>query len=564
MNPMQRGPLARSLARPWGPMPAGYWLLLLGASALLYLYRLGGFQALTEHEIVVAGIAKQMLRDGTWGGLWIGDYAWLEKPPLPHWLAALSLLAVGNIGEAAVRLPSALEGAGVVLIVAWLAARWFTAELGLLSGLVQASAYYAVVYARLAENDMVLCVLVAATIACFVEATRDGNAQRRWWRLGFWILLGATNLSKGPMFGAGIVGIACAAWMAWRLDWTPIARLWSPVGIVLFALVAAAWPAWVFAQGQGPLLLEWWGAEMSGRVDGTYFQVAQPWWYYIGALAWQMLPWTPAVAIGAVPSLRLAWRDRDSGYRFCWCWAAAPILLLSIPPHKHHHYIIHALPGLAPIAALGVAEAGRWFLGLSDRAQRGGGLALVVGGLATAAVAAALSAIPLPGPLADYAVDLRVLGIVLGIGLVAQGWAWRRQSTGLMAAAGIGTILALYTVLQSPLLPDRDLSRFDRAFLRSVDASLPAGARLIVTGRQPAARHLFYLDRPGRPAEAVWRPEDVRRLLRPGERAYVVTRAEDEPALAAFAAVEVVAASARTRSERAPSDRYTLFRLTAR
>lgn len=549
-------------------MPPWSWAVLIAYGALLYLYRLGDFQALTEHEIVVGGIAKQMLRDGTWGGLWIGDYPWLEKPPLPHWLAAMALGVVGDIGEAAVRLPSALEALAVALIVAWLAARWFGPAIGLLSGLIQATTYYSVIYGRLAENDMVLCLLVTATIACFVEALRAPEDRARWWRLAFWVLLGATNLSKGPMFGAGIVGAACGAWILWRRDWAAIVRLWSLPGVALFLAIAVAWPAWVFARGQGPILREWWTFEMVGRVDGSYFRVAQPFWYYFATLCWQMLPWTPFLAVAAWPSLRRAWRARDSGERFCWCWAAAPILLLSIPPHKHHHYIIHALPGLAPIAALGVARAGRWTLALAARLPARSATGLAAGGIAIALGMAFLwwrpPALELGPEMRSMESGAALIAAILGLAAVALGLWLRRPTLPVLGAVWLGTILALYLTLHSPHLPDRDLSRYDREFLRQVAMQLPPGARLIVTGRQPLARHLFYLDRSDRRAEGVWRPEDIEKYLRPGEAAYVVTRAEDAPAFARFAAVERLAASSYTRSERTASDRYTLFRLTAR
>jgi len=366
------------------------------------------------------------------------------------------------------------------------------------------------------------------------------------------------------------VAAAVGAWILWRRDAAALRGLWSPPGLLAFALIAAAWPAWVFAQGLGPTLMDWWRFEMAGRVDGSYFRVAQPAWYYLFTLSWQMLPWTPFLLLGAWPALREAWRDRDSGWRFCWCWAAAPILLLSIPPHKHHHYIIHALPGLAPVAALGLVQAGRRVAVLSAGARRRLGVALLGGGVALA-LAAVLAAPPiLPAAAAAYAAEIAAYGAILGAGLAALGLAlgvgpgpgmrWPARAAG----ACFATALALYIALHAPFLPDRDLSGPDRLFLREVAARLPPYARLIVTGRQPLARHLFYLDAPGRRAEGVWVPEQVARRLRPGETVYVVTRAEDAPALARAAVVERIAVSRYTRSERRASDRYTLFRLTAR
>ena len=512
---MQSGFLARAataiehpvLARPWGAMPAWCWLTVAAYAAALYGVKLGGAHALTEHEIVVAGIAKQMLRDGSWGGLWIGDLAWLEKPPLPHWLAALSLALVGDIGEAAVRLPSALEAIGVALIVAGLAARWFGATVGLLSGLVQAGTWYMVTYARLAENDMVLCLLVTAAIASFVMLQHADAGRTGPWRLAFWALLGATNLSKGPMFGAGIVVLACGSWLLWRRDGPGLRRLWSPLGMLLCALIALAWPAWLIARGHGSELLAWWGGEMRGRMDGANFRAHAPPWYYLQSITWQLLPWTPFLLIGAGPSLARAWRERDSADRMLWSWAVVPIAVLSLPSYKHHHYIIHALPGLSPVIALGLMRVGRWIAAAAPSRPR------------------------------------------------AAGW---------LCGALFALVLAVLLVRHAPFLPNTDPSRADLAFLRRVDARVPAGERLIVSGGQPVARHVFYLDRPGRRAEGIWLPADIARHLRPGDTAHVVAHAGDAADLARIGAIEVLDASARARFEADPGRRYTLFRLTSR
>jgi hypothetical protein len=233
---------------------------------------------------------------------------------------------------------------------------------------------------------------------------------------------------------------------------------------------------------------------------------------------------------------------------------------LSLPPHKHHHYIIHALPGLAPIVALGLARVGGWISNADVRRARWAGIALVVAGCAIVLVASTLAAALAP----DFAADAKLLGAIGGLGLAAIGVAVIARGVVAIASLSFLTVLALLSALHSPYLPDRDLSAADRLFLRRIASDMPAEVRLFVTGRQPLARHLFYLDRPARRAEGIWRPEDVARLVRPGETVLVVTRAEDEPALAKIGAVERLDASARTRSERVAGDRYTLFRLTAR
>jgi hypothetical protein len=85
----------------------------------------------------------------------------------------------------------------------------------------------------------------------------------------------------------------------------------------------------------------------------------QPWWYYLGTWAWQLLPWTGALLLAAGPSLRRALQQRDAPDRFLWCWAIIPIVLLSFSKGKHHHYIISCLCAFTPLIALGLLRLGK-------------------------------------------------------------------------------------------------------------------------------------------------------------------------------------------------------------
>src|SRR5262245_19105352 len=105
-----------------------------------------------------------------------------------------------------------------VLLAARIASVWFGRGRGLLTGLILATMYEFVRYATLAEADVFLCPLVAGAIALFVEAEfvwpRDGTAdgrplvgRRPWPVLGFFVMLGLSNLAKGMVFGMAMVAI---------------------------------------------------------------------------------------------------------------------------------------------------------------------------------------------------------------------------------------------------------------------------------------------------------------------------------------------------------------------
>ena len=168
-------------ARPrgrWGPLARGQWLALGGITLLLYTFNLGGARVMTDHEHLVLGPAKRALHEGHWIVRHIGDRTVSEKPPLPMWAAAVGG-ALGGANEFGMRLPFALTGVAVVLLVAGLMARLFGRTIGLLSGWIQATVVYMGTYARMAEVEILLLFLVLAAMTVFLKLqSLGGDAER--------------------------------------------------------------------------------------------------------------------------------------------------------------------------------------------------------------------------------------------------------------------------------------------------------------------------------------------------------------------------------------------------
>ena len=142
--------------------------VLVAVMVVVFCVNLNDARSLSGHERYPASGAKQMVESGDWLVPHVGDAVWLEKPPLLHWLAGLSLIAFDRNEEWVVRLPSVLAGAGLVLLVALLASWWLGPTAGLLAGFVQCTSYYTFTYARLAEADMLLAFNVVAALTVFV------------------------------------------------------------------------------------------------------------------------------------------------------------------------------------------------------------------------------------------------------------------------------------------------------------------------------------------------------------------------------------------------------------
>ncbi len=336
------------------------WLLVVSASITVCFFNLGGARALTDHEILVAGPAKQMTIDGDWLFPKIGHHLWLEKPPLMHWLAAISGKLFG-FSEAAVRLPAAFAGVGIVVFMTSLSLHWFGRRVAIVTGLVQTTAVYFLTYARLAEGEMLLAFIIVAALYVFVRLQRIGAA----WpdpsphlATLFWVLTGLTNLAKGPGFGVFLILVPCAGFLFWQRRPGSWRRMISWPGFILAIAFGVAWQAIV--AWRVPEAASIW-REMTVERAWTGGGFGQPWWYYVGTVSWQLLPWTGALLFAAKGSLTRARREPESPDRFLWCWAILPIALLSLSRGKHHHYIISCLCAFSPLIALGLLRWGTRF-----------------------------------------------------------------------------------------------------------------------------------------------------------------------------------------------------------
>jgi 4-amino-4-deoxy-L-arabinose transferase-like glycosyltransferase len=576
--------------------------LLALAALLLFSVGLGSHRALTDHEALLAGSTKEMVQSGDWLLLRIGDQPWLEKPPLPQWLAAVSALGWGTFSEGTMRLPFALCGVLVVLLVAGIMARLRNPTLGFLAGLVQATVVYQVSYARLAESDVVLQVFVLGAIAAFVHVERSCRERGltdqlptdlAWWRFAFWLLLGGTNLAKGLVFGTVLVGLTCAGWVLleqqprlmtvchwlrqwmfswgsvdrrhWRSQWhttspSPrsdalepighvIRRWWSPSGMTLGLLIALAWPLAVAVRD--PAALGLWLSHTVGRAAGSLGYI-KPWWYYLTTWPTQLLPWTPILLWVAPWSLRRAWRRPHQTEAFLWWWLASHPLLLSLSSGKHHHYLLYALPAASGLIALGL-----WRIGvlIGDARRRWVGWQVTGGVVAVVAVVAAACVTVWRPEFTGPAWVIATLVLLLECGLIRS----LRTHQARLAFGSLWLVIAAgHLYAQVAILPLRDPSAADKAFLAEVARIVAPEAPLAASGCQEIARHIFYLDRP---VVGVWNPRDLGRHLPKTGDWYVIARGTAADELLTHGRVEQVLQSRYTRRETQPADRYTLFRI---
>ena len=543
-----------SLSRLLGPLTIRSWMLLLGTCLVLYGVNLGGARVLTHHEIDVAGGARQMIAEGDWLIPKIGDHSWLEKPPLLHWLAGALIILFGEASEWVVRLPSVAAGVVLVFLVAMMVGRWLGEKAGLVAGLIQCTSWYMMTYARLAEADILLACIVVAAIVVFIHLQGIGLPQPsnrpRLLALVFWVLIGLTNLCKGPLFGAAMVLTPCLAWLLWRRESPAWKQMWSPTGLALGILIAVAWPALVLMKE--PAALDLWLYHTVGRAKGATIY-SRPWWYYVPMIPTQLLPWTPITLIGTVPSLKRMWREGDSADRFTWLWALVPIFLLSFARGKSHHYLLSCLPGFTLVTTIAVLEIEQHI-----REKNRYAVAVARGAIFVLAPGALLGGLVAGFKLTNFRADAWILGVVVCLGMLLAGVFTLRRRPSRVFAVFLLTLVLSVVQVHVHLLPARDTRRPDRRFLTTLQEHLPPQPLIFATGGPEIVRHIFYVQVP---LIGVWNPEDIGKHLGEEKVFFVVTRMNQLRLLERFGSVSVVSQSEYTRNEESPQDRFTLFRV---
>lgn len=480
---MDQGPL--TVSESANRLGTARWTVLILFTLSLLLLKLGSCRTFTYHEGYVAECAQEMLDTGDWLIPRVSGVPYLEKPPMAYWAVAVLGGITGTMDEFLGRFPSVLIGLAIVLIVASLAARHYGPTLGLLAGLVQATMLYFVTYARLAEVDIHLMLLVLAGLVVFAAHWVDPPGQPHWYtsRLMFFLILGATQLAKGPLFGAVLLLLPCIAFLiplrvpgrvSWFLSWP---------GILAVLVLTLAWPIAVLVWY--PEAWPIWYEHIIGRFTEGFIN-SEPPWYYFTTLPWQIFPWT-LILLPALPaSLRQAWREPRSLDRFLWLWVVLQFAVLSCSRGKHHHYLIHTLPPFSIWAARGLASWQAWAVAWWNRpAWRWSVLALAAG----VQVGAVLFLADRLGQAIQWE-----LGIVAGLLLGVTAFICWSCARGKSLAAGTALFLTLwccYAYAHWTWLARTDLYEPETLLFHRLASREDCRAGVIAVGMDPSRAILY-------------------------------------------------------------------------
>lgn len=299
-----------------------------------------------------AQCTREMRASGDWVRPTFNGEPRNHKPVLIYWLMMVGY-AVGGDNPYGARLVSAVMGAGTVLLTWGLGRRMFGPSVGRLAGLVLASAPIVVIEAKLATIDATLaCVLVAAQVLLWRLANRDCRASA----MGFWALMAAALLLKGPV---GPLLIACAGAASWW--WGGPTACWKRLrwrsGLILMLALVLPWYVAIGVLTRGEFFRFAIGSQIVERVASGIEDHGAPPGYYVATTLIGFYPWSAILPVG----LFAAWKLRRSRpeLAFLLGWVVGPWLVLECFQTKLIHYYLPALPACGLLAAWMIHEVAR-------------------------------------------------------------------------------------------------------------------------------------------------------------------------------------------------------------
>lgn len=288
--------------------------------------------------------AREMLQKNNWLEPTMNGELRLEKPPLPTWIAAVTMYFSGDEDLSLLRLPAALAALLMVFFLYKLTTE--LTEDKLLPFLVAGTAstsFYIFFMARDISWDIFCHSFMIGAIWLFHKGLENnGNGWRE--LVGAGILMGLSFLSKGPIsFYALLLPYLIAR--SFSYGWKGVRR--QKTGLVLMVLVTLAISLW------WPISIWFSHPEFSAQVaqqeSAAWLNRSTRPFYHYWSFPVQSGIWAIMATIALYYPYARPRIKRFGNYTFLVLWVAVTVILLSLFPEKKERYL---LPALLPLAIL--------------------------------------------------------------------------------------------------------------------------------------------------------------------------------------------------------------------
>jgi 4-amino-4-deoxy-L-arabinose transferase-like glycosyltransferase len=494
---------ATAVIKTQAPIAVSRWTsrmtLVLALAGVLFFARLSE-RALWSEEVRWAQIPREMQRSGDY--LWptINGHTYYDKPLGSYWLVLLASFFTGGVDETSARLPSALSGLGAVAMSMLIARRLYDDDTALWTGIILATSFSFVFFARNASTDV---ETIAGVLTVLWIYLRNEGKPAGWWTLLLWFVMALTSLTKGllgfvlPILIIGLYSIASKPrdgrpWAFWENF-----NRWTLAAIPLSVLVFL-----------GPFLLS---IAAGGSTDGLamvyrenirrFFDPVNhrgPIYLYTYVIFMLLAPWSlllPAALVQAHFTENKESRGRVFALAYFW----GTFIFFTLSSSRRSYYLLPILPAGAFLIArlLATREAlcrSAYAFLLVGFFLTGMTMLLSIAALLPAAwlFPEALSELPpLPCPLEFVAVWL--------ISVVSIGYALMKLSPRRIAMSMGVIAFSFMAYLYLFALPATEIYRTQKPFADAVRQTIGSDSeKLALYGTREI---VYYLDAPGTIAE---------------------------------------------------------------
>jgi 4-amino-4-deoxy-L-arabinose transferase-like glycosyltransferase len=218
------------------PSPLTTWLLFAAIFAAVYFASLFTPPLMDDVDASHAQAAQHVAETGNWITCQINGIRYIEKPPLPYWLVAVSYRVFGQ-NTFATHLPNALAMLGLAWLCWVWARRAWGPRAGLYAGLGVLTSIGPFLFTRFIIPESILSLFLLIALYGLITGLELNLPNRFYWT---WACVALALLTKGfiaPVFfiGAAVPYLLLTGqWRRWRVL--------KPVsGLLLFLLIAAPW-----------------------------------------------------------------------------------------------------------------------------------------------------------------------------------------------------------------------------------------------------------------------------------------------------------------------------------
>ena len=364
-----------------------FWILaVLAAIVLLAPIRAGDLAGYDDARYAL--VAKHVVLSGHWLEIESNGGPALEHPPLFSWIEAALFIPFG-LSDPLAKLPSAVCGLGVILLVAWLDRRITGSPFaGVLAMFVMATSVYFIKYAARAMTDVPFTFFFLSAVCCWLL----GEEEPRWF-LAAGAFAALAQLTRA-MAGLSIPLLFAVDLIVNRRR-VPLRYL---IGTALVAfLPPAAWYAQWIARYGGEFFVRnslYMNQEVTGELSPAWRRYTGA-FEYIWMISKSYWPWLPAMIAGIV----FVVRKKDRRFSILIPWIAVVYVLCAITKSRVLRYMLPAYPAFAILSAIGLL----WLL--PERYVRNGLRVL------TPLLAIAVLVIAIRPPVNLHAVDTRPIAL---------------------------------------------------------------------------------------------------------------------------------------------------------